>query len=226
MGTVDLSARATEPERLDEGVPASEALASLADLRFVNRWLGNRAKLLAAARPFLAAAPRPRLLDVGCGSADVTAALVRADPRVLAVGLDIKALHVQEAPPEVRPVVADVRALPFAPASFDVVTASLFLHHFDGPEVASVLRALFALARRALIVNDLRRARVPYLFGRAAFPALFRSRVSVDDGLVSIRRAFTEPELRAAFAEAGIGVRVQRTWPYRLLAVAERTGAR
>lgn len=222
MATVDLTRRATEPERLDEGVPEPEALASLADLRFVNRWLSNRPRLLAAAGQFLAESPRPRLLDVGCGSADVPAALVRASPRVMAVGVDIKRLHLQAAPWEIRPVVADVRALPFAAGTFDVVTASLFLHHFDAEEVAPVLRSLFAVARRVLIVNDLRRARVPYLFGRAVFPALFRSRVSVDDALISIRRAFTERELRAAFADAGIPVRVRRTWPYRLLAVAEK----
>ena len=51
--------------------------------------------------------------------------------------------------------------------------------------------ASYALARRALVVNDLRRARVPYVFGRVVFPLLFRSRVSVHDGLLSIRRAFT-----------------------------------
>jgi hypothetical protein len=103
-----------------------------------------------------------------------------------------------------------------------VVTASLFLHHFDGPALGPVLRGLFAVARRALVVNDLRRARVPYAFGRIAFPLLLRSPVSVEDGLLSIRRAFTERELAAAFAEARIPVRIRRAWPYRLLAVAEK----
>ena len=119
----------------------------------------------------------------------------------------------------------DVRALPFAPRSFDVVTASLFLHHFDAPELPAVLAGLWSLARRALVVNDLRRARVPYVFGRLTFRALFRSPVSVADGLTSIRRAFTDAELAEAFAAAGIpGARIRRTWPYRLLAVAERAG--
>jgi SAM-dependent methyltransferase len=222
VASLDLTHRATDAERLDEGVPEAEALASLADLRFVNRWLGNRARFLAAVRPYLRGSPRPRLLDVGCGSADVPAALARADRRLLAVGVDLKPLHVRGAPAEVRPVVADAQALPFPPASFDVVTASLFLHHFGADELPAILRSLYALARRALVVNDLRRARVPYLFGRVAFPLLFRSAVSVDDGLTSIRRAFTEDELRAAFSAAGLPVRVWRTWPYRLLAVAER----
>ena len=223
MATLDLTRRATDPERLDEGVPDAEALASLADLRLVNRWLGNRSRFVAAVRPYVAGVPRPRVLDVGCGSADVTAALARALPGLVAVGADLKLLHVRDAPAEVRTVVADARALPFAPGSFDVVSASLFLHHFGAEELPDLLRSLFALARRALVVNDLRRARVPYLFGRVAFPLLFRSEVSVDDGLTSIRRAFTEEELAAAFTEAGLHARIRRTWPYRLLAVAERT---
>ena len=220
----DLSRRATEPELLDLGVADEEVVRSLADLRLVNRWLGGRRGLRDAVRPYLGAGAR--LLDVGCGSADLPAFLVRGNPGTLAVGVDCKVLHLRQAPAPVRPVVADVRALPFRPRSFDVVTASLFLHHFDPPEVATVLRALFGLARRALVVNDLHRAQVPLAFGRVAFPWMFRSPVSVCDGLVSIRRGFRPRELLAAFREAGIDrVQVRRRFPYRLVAVAEQGGA-
>jgi len=220
---IDLSRRIDEPEQLDVGVPYDEARASLADLRFVNRWLGNRGAFLRALRPFLEAAPHPRLLDVGCGSGDMPAAVVRALGRpMLAVGLDAKVLHLQEVPRVVSPVQGDVERLPFRPASFDVVTASLFLHHFGDDALPTLLRCLWGLARRGLVVNDLRRARVPYLFGRALFRPLFSSRVSVADGLLSIRRAFTERDLQDAFARAGIPVRIRRSWPYRLLAVAAR----
>jgi SAM-dependent methyltransferase len=224
---IDLSRRATDDELLDTGVPESEAVESLADLRFVNRWLGNPGRLAAATAPYLRRRPRPLLLDVGCGSADIPMMLRARWPGPLtAVGVDIKLLHLRVAPREIHRVVADVRRLPFAPATFDVVVASLFLHHFDAPELPAVLAALFRLARGALVVNDLRRARVPYLFGRALFPALFRSRVSVSDGLLSIRRAFTDEELRAAFRDAGIdNVKVFRSFPYRLLAVAESHAA-
>jgi SAM-dependent methyltransferase len=220
---MDLSVRAQEPELLDVGVSEQDALDSLADLRFVNRWLGNRRRFLAAVRSRLEASARPRLLDVGCGSADVPAGLVRTAARpLLAVGVDVKLLHLRAAPPEVRCVVADVRALPFAPGSFDVVTASLFLHHFPSSEIPDLLRRLYALARRALVVHDLRRSWVPYAFGRAFFPLLFRSRVSVVDGLISIRSGFTPEELAAAFAEAAIPMELHRGFPFRLLAVAER----
>jgi hypothetical protein len=101
-----------------------------------------------------------------------------------------------------------------------VVTASLFLHHFADDALPELLRSLYAMARRALVVNDLQRSWVPYVFGRATFGALFRSRVSVEDGLLSIRRGFRQEELARAFARAGIPVRIRRSWPYRLLAVA------
>jgi SAM-dependent methyltransferase len=218
----DLRSRATEPELLDLGVPDREVLRSLADLRFVNRWLGNRRSLLRAVAPYLG--PRSRILDVGCASGDVLTFLASRIPGpVLPVGLDVKALHLSAAPRTLRRVVADVRALPFPERSFDVVTASLFLHHFDAPELPGLLCALFSLARRALVVSDLRRSLVPFLFGRTLFPLLFASPVSVADGLVSIRRSFVAEELRAAFVEAGLpAVRVRRHFPYRLVAVVER----
>lgn len=219
----DLSRRAEDPELLDEGVPPEEALRSLGDLRFVNRWLGNRGRLLEAVRPALESTPSPSLLDVGCGSGDVPVWIASQVARpVTVVGVDMKPLHLRAAPPVLRGVVADAHALPFPDGRFDVVTASLFLHHFDGADVARVLRELYRVTRRALVVNDLRRARVPYVFGRATFPLLFRSRVSIEDGLLSIRRAFTPAELRDAFAAAGISARVGATWPYRLLAVARK----
>jgi hypothetical protein len=100
---------------------------------------------------------------------------------------------------------------------------SHFLHHFASHEVPGVLRAFFGLARRALVVSDLRRAAVPYLFGRAFFPLLFQTHVSVTDGLLSIRRGFTARELAVGFREAGIDrVRIRRSFPYRLIAVAEK----
>jgi len=217
----DLERRSCEPELLDAEPPADEVRRSLADLRFVNRWLAGRRRLLRAVAPHLP--PRGRLLDVGCGSADLpdylSSRLARA---VFPVGVDRKPLHLRDAPPGVRRVAADVWRLPFRDRSFDVVTASHFLHHFDHAELARLLPELARVARRAIVVSDLERALVPLAFARAVFPFLFQSSLSVQDGLVSIRRGFREVELRAAFAAAGLHrVTIRRGFPYRLLAVAE-----
>jgi ubiquinone/menaquinone biosynthesis C-methylase UbiE len=137
------------------------------------------------------------------------------------VGVDVKPLHLSEAPEGVRRVAADARRLPFGDGSFDVVTACLFLHHFDQAELGQLLGELARVARRAIVVSDLERALVPFVFARAVFPWLFETHVSVHDGLLSIRRGFRAPELRAAFEAAGLGrVGIRRQFPYRLLVVA------
>jgi len=218
---IDLRVRATEPELLDASVPDEETWKSLADLRFVNRWLGGRRILLRGVRPFLKSARR--ILDVGCGSGDLTGLLFEKAPRALVVGLDRKPLHLTKAPAGVVRIAGDVRSLPFADGSFEIVTANLFLHHFDAEDLPGLLARLYRLATRALVVNDLRRAWVPYLFGRATFPFLFTSKVSINDGLVSIRRSFTKRELLTAFKSAGIPPpTIVHAFPYRLLAVAEK----
>jgi SAM-dependent methyltransferase len=219
------TARSTEPEKLDfEALPPGEIADSLADIRWVNRNLGGLRAFRRVLAPLVDGDGRVRLLDAGCGSGDVAAAVAAWAPRrIQAVGVDLKTLHLREAPPGVHRVAADVRLLPFANGTFDVVLCSLFLHHFDGAAAADVLRLLYAQARRALVVNDLRRAFVPYAFGRIVFPWIFRSAVSVHDGLLSIRRSFTVPELRAAFEAAGIPhVEIRRSFPYRLVAIARR----
>ena len=219
----DLTRRSRELELLDVGVPAEEARRSLGDLRFVNRWLGDWSALRRAATPLLEAQAAPRVLDVGSGSAELASLLRGRFPRAIVVAVDLKPLHLGEAPATLHRVAADARRLPFPPGSFDVVMASLFLHHFDDEELPEVLASLFDQARRALVVNDLRRAQVPHLFGQLAFPLLFRSPVSVSDGLISIRRAFTPDELRGAFRAAGIrDVAFRRRFPYRLVAVARK----
>lgn len=217
-----LRPRSVEPEWLDGAVGEEETRQNLADLRTVNRWLGARRALLSAVRAHLP--PGGRLLDVGCASADLPAYLLERLPGpVLAVGLDVRATHLREAQSSVRLVVGDLMSPPFAEGSFDVVTASLVLHHFDDPLVVDVLRGLYHLAGRALVVSDLHRSAVPLVFGHLGFPLLFRSRISVHDGLVSIRRGFRPEELRRAFEEAGLPhVQLRRRFPYRLLAVAER----
>jgi len=219
----DLRARSTETELLDAGVSDAEARRSLADLRFVNRWLGGRRGLLAAARPHLP--PGGRLLEVGCGSADIAAHVAAGvGGGTRAVGADVKLLHLRDAVAGVRVLVGDVRALPFAPGSFDVVTANHFLHHFDAAELEDVVRALLRLARRAVVVGDLHRHRVPHAFGQVFFPALFASRVSVEDGLASIRRGFRPEELQSVLeAAGGESVEVRRVFPFRLVGVATRS---
>ena len=92
-----------------------------------------------------------RLLDVGCGTGR---RLREAREAALAVGVDLTPHMLAHAPSDAHVAAADVRALPFPMASFDVVWCRLVIGH-----VADVAAAYGELARvcrpgGAAIVTD------------------------------------------------------------------------
>jgi len=232
--------RSTRAELLDERPADRGALrATLADLSRTNRWLGGRRALLAALEPLLLASDRPlEVLDVGTGSADLPRALAsrarRLGREVIVTAIDreplVAALAAETggaARPGLRILCADARRLPFADGSFDVVTASLFLHHFEHRDIVELLRRFLRLARRAVIVNDLRRHLVPWLFIRVASRVTLRHPIYAHDAPLSVLRGFTREELTKAAREAGAAsFELRRRLPYRLVLTLAVEGAR
>ena len=225
-------ARRNDPEIMDRtDNSATDLDCALRDLRTINRLLGGRRALLEALSPYLeeAVATSPvEVLDVGTGSGDLPVAMIEharklgrslrvtgleLDPTTAAIATRCTAGY-----PEIRIVHGDARALPFARGSFDVVTASLFLHHFEFDDVAHLLREFRRVARLGVLINDLHRHRVPWGFiALAARAARFHPMI-VHDGPLSVLRGFTPAELRRVARTVGArGAIVRRRWPYRLV---------
>ncbi len=113
---------------------------------------------------------RISVLDVGTGSADIPAALLRWAKRR---GRDVRGrarrksegapVRARGGPRESSPPAREGRAtaLPFAASSFDCVLSSLTFHHFDEATAASAFAEMHRVARRGVIVNDLRRGYLP-----------------------------------------------------------------
>lgn len=234
-------ARRDDPEWMDRADnPPAVLERALVDLRAVNRLLGGERNLLELLRPYWsprgASAPL-RVLDVGTGGADLPRAIVAEARRrgvpVAVVGVDrdpTTAAFARRAVadfPEIEIAEADVAELPWPPRSFDVVVASLFLHHFTLERGAELLRRWRALARRAVLVNDLQRHAIPWLFIRFAGWATRRQAMFRHDAPLSVLRGFTAAELRDLAARAGApGAEVRRRWPYRLGLVLPAADAR
>jgi ubiquinone/menaquinone biosynthesis C-methylase UbiE len=96
-----------------------------------------------------------RLLDVGCGPGEVLVRLATLAPGIDATGLDVDAAMIDRARRKAdhagrargagpRFVVADVAAMPFPDASFDVVVSSYAVHHWPDRHagLAEVMRVL------------------------------------------------------------------------------------
>ncbi len=231
--------RSHEPEIMDRPGNSREDLnAVLADISAINRRLGGVRAVLRGVRPFFErhAEPRPlKLLDIGTGGGDLPKELVRSAARsgvqlqVTAVDLDpnTAAIASRETDdvPQIRVVQADAFRLPFAERSFDLVTASLFAHHFPHRDIVRLLGGLLRSARTAVVINDLRRHLVPWLAIHLVSRMGRLHPMVVHDGPLSVLRGFTKEELKRAARECGAGrFQVTHSWPYRLVLTIDRNG--
>ncbi len=197
----------------------------------VNRWIARwPAVYRRCIRPLLHREHVTRLLDVGCGGGDIPRSMaawarrdglrlevtaIDPDPRALAFARE--AMGRAEAPVAFRQGTA--RELAARGERFHLVTSNHVLHHLSPPELQDFLADLEALATRRIVLADIERSRMGYLLFSLLTPLLARNSFLRTDGLLSIRRSYTAPELRQALPS---GWRVERHRPFRLLAVRER----
>lgn len=232
-------ARRLDPEWMDrEGNAPADLEGALADIRSVNRLLGGSKVVVDAVEPYLIASDGDRpltILDVGTGGADIPLAITTAARRLgrrahvvaidrdpVTVALARRAVGLSD---EVRVEQADAFEPGFAPGSFDVVVASMFLHHFDEPAAIRLVAGFLSLARRAVLINDLRRHAIPWAFISAAARITRRHPMFVHDAPLSVLRGFTVAELeRIATAAGAKRASVTARWPFRLL-LTIRAGA-
>jgi 2-polyprenyl-3-methyl-5-hydroxy-6-metoxy-1,4-benzoquinol methylase len=222
-------------EMLDAGVGTDDDVSeNLADLRFINRRLGGAGVVLGALEKGVAG-EKPvslSLLDIGTGSADIPNQVCRRwasrgiDSHIVALDLSSRNLRIARTrlgiERAIELVQADALSLPFAPKSFDFVTASLFLHHFTESEISRLLEGFTRIARKSVIVNDLARSFVPYYFFRLFGRLFTRSFLTRNDGAISVLRGFTAAELRELASQVCPGsFVVNSVFPYRLLMIVD-----
>jgi SAM-dependent methyltransferase len=220
-------------EALDEpDLPSEEMSRSLEDLELVNRTLRS-SRLLANRLLSLGEGSgswRPTVLDVGAGSGgvarDLSTGLARRGNLATVIALDLQWSHLAagRAWSNGRPqpaTAADVFSLPFPGRAVDWIVSTLLLHHFSPEQNVRLLRELARVARRGIVLLDLRRHRIPLFFLWLAGRVVFKTRVSVQDGVASIRQAYTLEEARAIAEEALPGARVERALGFRLLITLE-----
>ena len=216
-------------ELMDLPVDAPDELErNLADIEFANRWLGGIAPIQRAVRRTGART----ILDVGSGSGDVAHALVRDGRRR---GVDVRATCLDRSEAMLgiarRRTGGDERLtfvrgegerLPFDDATFDVVTCTLALHHFEPPAARELLREMRRVARLTPIVGDLARSRLALAATWLYVHVTTRNRLTLHDAPLSVRRAYVPAEALALAREAGWrSPRVQPEAGFRMTLVDE-----
>ncbi len=211
----------------------------LKDIARLNALFGGTRAVVEALEPFFKAGKRERgngkratwtLLDIGTGLGDIPRAVAVAARRY---GIDLRLLGVElnraavasalgaERDLPLTVVLADGSALPLAPRSVDVVIASQVLHHLAPAVAVRWIASFSALARRAVVLADLRRSRLAMAgVWLASFPLRFGA-VTRHDAVVSLRRGYTRAELNALLRAAGVPAVAQYRPVSRVVAVWE-----
>jgi ubiquinone/menaquinone biosynthesis C-methylase UbiE len=196
--------------------PDAEFDEAYRELEIINRRLGG----IGAIERFLPDGANLLMLDVAAGGCDVSEALLEKRPaRIVTLDINPKGFRFVR---RSWPVVGDAMALPFPDNVFDVVMASLFFHHLSDDQCVHALANMWRVSRKLLLVNDLHRHPVAYFSIRALAGAFSKSNMVRHDGPLSVLRAFKPRELLEVAKHAGIPARVQRSFPFRLVLVAEK----
>jgi ubiquinone/menaquinone biosynthesis C-methylase UbiE len=204
-------ARATEHELLDDpGLARHEVERNLREMSMLNRLPGGVADSCRAVSRLLDGEAEASVLDVGIGSGDFARRLARDRDGVRIIGLDVRddvlriAARTLAGRNHVTLIAGDARAVPLPDRSVDVAHASLLLHHLDPEDAVRALREMRRVARRGVVINDLRRGLVPFAMTATVVLALARSPVTRHDGVLSARRAHTLAELDTLASRAGL----------------------
>lgn len=167
------------------------------------------------------------LLDVGAGLGDIPRAAARAARRY-GITLRLVAIERNRAAARLAPtaerdvplamVLADGGALPLRPRSVDVIVASQVLHHLPREVSVRWIGSFDRVARRAVVLADLRRSRIAMAGVWAASLGLAMSGLTRRDAVVSVRRGYTRAEFQGMLQEAGIRAVARERPGFRIVA--------
>lgn len=212
-----ISLRSIQPETLDHLDQADpRAVRSRADLRRIHRIMGTRSIMYRALRTSVA--PK-RVIELGAGDGTLMLGLAKQLahrwPRVHLTLLDrqsliapatIGAFHALGWQLEiVNADVLDWIKKPL-PDRYDLMTATLFIHHFDGAQLALLIPAIAARSN-AVFVCEPRRGRLP-LIGSHLTGLIGANAVTREDAVLSVRAGFAGNELSVMWSQQDEGWRL------------------
>jgi SAM-dependent methyltransferase len=206
----------TGPELMDlpaECYTRQELEGNLADIRTVNRYLGDLGAILRHLTARCADCSSFTVLDIATGSADIPIAIAdwarEKGIQVAITAADLNPQMVRVARertagyPEITVTEADGLALPYPDSSFDFVLCSKTAHHFVDPQVVSLISEMIRVAGRGYLLMDIRRSWIAYTLIYLLTRICTGNRLTRNDAPLSVLKAFTPRELANLARRAG-----------------------
>lgn len=169
------------------------------------------------------------ILDVGAGASDILLFLKNKFPSIKITSIDLnkrvckflwRCNSAGERNSVKRIICADSMNIPIKEKQFDIVHASLFLHHFNEEKIKKMITGFLKITGSGIIINDLRRSVLALLGIRIISKLFSKSDMFKNDGPLSVKRGFVKSDLLKILNEIGLNnFKLKRKWAFRWLLV-------
>ena len=221
--------RRTDKEELmvDFSIGGDLLRDTLDKLEKINRWLGGNLMTVKTLKKVLKNHPKEKELtiaDIGCGHGDILRDVAKFGRKngykMKLIGMDANPTAIAYANElsvefsELSFMTEDVFSEAFKDRRFDVVLATLFLHHFKEDPLVSFLGNTLKQTKIAIVVNDLHRHKLAYyLF--MLLSVFIKNNMIIEDGLTSVLRGFKRRELVKISQRIQVKSQISWKWAFR-----------
>ena len=220
--------RTDKEELMDDFSIGGDLLRDTLDkLENINRWLGGNLMTVKALKKVLKNHPKEQELiiaDIGCGHGDILRDVAKFGRKngykMKLIGMDANPTAIAYADelstefPELSFKTEDIFSEAFKNRKFDVVLATLFLHHFKEAQLTSFLGNTLKQTKIGIVVNDLHRHKLAYyLF--MLLSVFIKNNMIIEDGLTSVLRGFKRNELVHISNKLKVKPQISWKWAFR-----------
>jgi 2-polyprenyl-3-methyl-5-hydroxy-6-metoxy-1,4-benzoquinol methylase len=220
--------RTDKEELMDDFSIGGDLLRDTLDkLENINRWLGGNLMTVKALKKVLKNHPKEQELtiaDIGCGHGDILRDVAKFGRKngykMKLIGMDANPTAIAYANElstefsELSFKTEDIFSEAFKNRKFDVVLATLFLHHFKEAQLTSFLGNTLKQTKIGIVVNDLHRHKLAYyLF--MLLSVFIKNNMIIEDGLTSVLRGFKRNELAHISKKLKVKPQISWKWAFR-----------
>lgn len=212
--------RSTELEIMDDLDCHGEVVdQTLRELEIINRLLGGDDVTIDGIER-LAETSNLLIADYGCGGGDLAVKMVKwarkKNIRVKVIGIDANPHIIDFAKKNCNSfndISFKAEDVFQDKETYDIITATLFVHHFDDDQLATLFRSMKERTRLGVVINDIHRHPLSYYSIKWLTQLFSKSAMVKFDAPLSVRRAFKKSELVEILAKAGI-INYQLKWKW------------
>lgn len=201
---------------------------SLKELRTINKLLGGNKVTTNGLNQLINKNPQESysIADIGCGGGDMIRVMADWAKKNLIpcnfIGIDANPNTIEFAKERLKDLdhvnfkVENVFDESFEHEQVDIITCTLFTHHFTDEELLKLFSSFLKKARLGIIINDLHRHRLAYFSIKALTRLFSKSPMVQNDGPLSVLRGFSKEDFISILANSGIkNSKIKWFWAFR-----------